>query len=409
MNPITLALIREDKVPIDRRVPITPAQAATIQQQFPHVTVFCQSSERRCFPDQDYRDAGIAVVADVRRCDILMGVKEVPIPNLIADKTYLFFSHTIKEQPYNRELLRTILQKNIRLIDYERLTDAQGNRVVAFGRFAGIVGAYNGLYTYGKKLGLYDIRRAKDCFDMDDMRSEFSKITLPPIKIALTGGGRVANGAVEVLEGVGIRRVSPADYLTQTFEEPVYTQLEVIDYNRKADGRPFAAEEFYQHPDRFVPGFRPFAQVTDLFIAGAFWDHQAPVLFYRKDMLQDDFSIRVIADITCDIEGSIPSTKRPSTIADPVYDYDPAQDCVADTLFQNPAYVSVMAVDNLPSELPRDASESFGESLMQHVMPSLLGDGDAGIIERATITKGGYLTEAYQYLSNYVSVSSAPQ
>lgn len=405
MNPINLALIREDKVPIDRRVPITPAQAADIQRRFPHVTVYCQRSERRCFPDQDYRDAGIEVVDDVRHCDILMGVKEVPIPNLIAGKTYLFFSHTIKEQPYNRELLRTILQKNIRLIDYERLTDERGNRVVAFGRFAGIVGAYNGLYTYGKKLGLYDIRRAKDCFDMDDMRSEFSKIALPPIKIALTGGGRVANGAVEVLEGAGIRRVSPEDYLAQTFNEPVYTQLEVTDYNRKADGSTFAAQEFYEHPDRFVPGFQPFAQATDLFIAGAFWDHRAPVLFHREDMLQDEFSIRVIADITCDIEGSIPSTKQPSTIADPVYDYDPEQDRVADTLYQNPAYVSVMAVDNLPSELPRDASESFGDSLMQHVMPSLLGDGDPGIVKRATITKDGHLTEAYQYLSNYVAKS----
>ncbi len=405
MIPLNLALIREDKVPVDRRVPITPAQAADIQRRFPHVTVVCQSSEHRCFPDQDYRDAGIAVVDDVRHCDILMGVKEVPIPNLIADKTYLFFSHTIKEQPYNRDLLRTILQKDIRLIDYERFTDAQGNRVVAFGRFAGIVGAYNGLYTYGKKLGLYDIRRAKDCFDMDDMRSEFDKIELPPIKIALTGGGRVANGAVEVLEGAGIRRVSPEDYLAQTFEEPVYTQLEVTDYNRKADGGAFAVQEFYQHPDRFVPGFQPFAQTTDLFIAGAFWDHRAPVLFHREDMLQDDFSIRVIADVTCDIEGSIPSTKRPSTIADPVYDYDPQQDRVANTLYQNPAHVSVMAVDNLPSELPRDASESFGDSLMQHVMTSLLGDGDAGIIERATITQGGHLTKAYQYLSNYVATS----
>ncbi len=400
---LNLALIREDKVPVDRRVPITPAQAADIQRRFPHVTVYCQSSKHRCFPDQDYRDAGIEVVDDVRHCDILMGVKEVPIPNLIAGKTYLFFSHTIKEQPYNRELLRTILQKNIRLIDYERLTDEGGNRVVAFGRFAGIVGAYNGLYTYGKKLGLYDIRRAKDCFDMDDMRSEFSKITLPPIKIALTGGGRVGGGAAEVLEGVGIRRVSPAKYLTQTFSEPVFTQLEVADYNQKADKSSFAAEEFYQHPERFVPGFQPFTKVTDLFIAGAFWDHRAPVLFHRADMLQDDFRIRVIADITCDIEGSIPSTKQPSTIADPVYDYDPQQDRVADTLYQNSALVSVMAVDNLPSELPRDASESFGSSLMEHVMPSLVSDGDAGVVERATITESGQLTEAYQYLLDYVT------
>ena len=403
MDPIRLALIREDKVPVDRRVPITPAQASELQQRFPHVTVYCQRSALRCFPDQEYRDAGIELVDDVSHCDILMGVKEVPIPVLIPDKTYLFFSHTIKEQPYNRDLLRTILQKDIQLIDYERLTDEQGNRVVAFGRFAGIVGAYNGLYTYGQKLGLYDIRRAKDCFDMEDLRREFDKINLPPIKIALTGGGRVAGGAVEILERVGIRRVSPEDYLSQTFDEPVFTQLDVTDYNRKTDGSSFEKEEFYQYPERFVPGFQPFAQVTDLLIAGAFWDHRAPVLFHREDMLKEGFHMKVIADITCDIEGSIPSTKRPSTIADPVYDYDAQHDQVADTLYQHPDYVSVMAVDNLPSELPRDASASFGASLLEHVMPSLVGGGNAEIIQRATITQARELTTDYQYLANYVT------
>ena len=403
MSPIKLALIREDKVPVDRRVPITPTQAATIQQRFPHVTVYCQSSALRCFPDQDYRDAGIEVIDKVSHCDILMGVKEVPIPKLIADKTYLFFSHTIKEQPYNRDLLRTILRKNIRMVDYERLTDAQGNRVVAFGRFAGIVGAYNGLYTYGKKFELYDIRRAKDCFDLEDLRKEFGKIKLPPIKIALTGGGRVAGGAVEILEAVGIQQVSPDDYLARSFDQPVFTQLDVTEYNQKADGSSFEKEEFYQYPERFVPGFQPFSQVTDLFIAGAFWDHRSPVLFRREDMLQDNFSIKVIADITCDIEGSIPSTKQPSTIADPVYDYDATHDRVAETLFQDKSHVSVMAVDNLPSELPRDASASFGDSLLEHVLPSLLGDTDPAVVQRATITQEGRLTEGYQYLTNYVS------
>ena len=405
MKPIRLGLIREDKVPIDHRVPITPAQAVSIQQQFPHVKVLCQSSSLRCFPDQDYRNAGIEVVDDVSHCDILMGVKEVPTLNLVANKTYLFFSHTIKEQPYNRELLQTILRQNIRLIDYERLTDEAGNRVVAFGRFAGIVGAYNGLYTYGRKFGLYDLKRAKYCFDLAELKREYPKIKLPPIKIALTGGGRVANGAVEVLEGASIRRVSPKELLERTFNEPVYAQLDVTDYNRKVDGSDFEKSEFYEHPERFVPGFPPFAQSIDLLIAGAFWDHRAPVLFTREDMQQADFQIKVIADITCDIEGSIPSTKQPSTIANPVYDYDVAHDQVVDTPYQDKRYVSVMAVDNLPSELPRDASQSFGESLMEYVMSSLLAK-DSGIIAKATITRNGQLAEDYRYLQNYVSTHS---
>lgn len=404
MKGMKIALIREEKVPVDRRVPLTPEQAVQVQRQFPGVSVLCQKSELRCFDDQAYLNHGIEVVDDVSDCDIMMGVKEVPISKLIPVKTYLFFSHTIKKQSYNRKLLQTILEKNIRLIDYERLTDTKGNRIVAFGRFAGIVGAYNGLYTYGKKFNLYDLRRAKDCYDLQDLQTEYQKIKLPPIKIVLTGGGRVSKGAMEVLDGVGIRKVKPKEYLEKDFNEPVYVQLEVTDYNRKKEGLPFDKQEFYKHPELFEPGFTPYAQVTDLFIAGAYWDNCAPVLFTRKDMLQGVFKIKVIADITCDIEGSIPSTKRPSTIADPIYDYDPEQDKIVDQPFSNKTLVSVMAIDNLPSELPRDASKAFGEKLIKYVFPSLLGEDTGDVIKRATITENGRLTESYKYLQDYVEI-----
>ncbi|MFP4089911.1 MAG: NAD(P)-dependent oxidoreductase [Cyclobacteriaceae bacterium] len=395
-----VALIREGKIPADSRVTLSPEQAAEVQQKFSHVQVYCQSSEIRCFTDEQYREQGIEVIKDVSDCDILLGVKEVPIPELIPDKTYFFFSHTIKKQPYNRELLRNILKKNIRLVDYERLTDPSGERVVAFGRFAGIVGAYNGLYTFGQKYKLYDIRRARDCYDMEDLKKEYAKIQLPPIKIAVTGAGRVAQGAMEVLDGVGIRKLTPAEYLEQDFREPVYTQLNVKDYNRKKGGGEYSQQEFFDHPERFEPGFGPYTQVTDLFIAGAFWDHRAPVLFYREDMMKEDFKIKVIADITCDIEGSIPSTKQPSTIDEPVYDYDPWNDRVADA-YGSERNVSVMAIDNLPSELPRDASRSFGENLIAHVFPQLFGEDD-GTVARATIAENGQLTAPYLYLQGYV-------
>lgn len=395
-----VALIREGKIPADSRVTLSPEQATEVQKKFPGVQVYCQSSEIRCFTDEQYREQGIEVFKDISDCDILLGVKEVPIPELISGKTYLFFSHTIKKQPYNRELLRSILKKNIRLIDYERLTDPSGERVVAFGRFAGIVGAYNGLYTFGKKYKLYDIRRAKDSYDLADLKKEYAKIQLPPIKIALTGAGRVAQGAMEVLEGVGIRKVTPAAYREQDFQEPVYTQLDVKDYNRKKGGEDFSRQEFFEHPEDFEPGFGPFTQITDLFIAGAFWDHRSPVLFYREDMMKEGFKIKVIADITCDIEGSIPSTKQPSTIDEPVYDYDPWNDQVADA-YDSERNVSVMAIDNLPSELPRDASRSFGENLIRHVFPQLFGEDD-GTVARATITDNGRLTEYYRYLQGYV-------
>jgi len=401
MSKIKVALLREGKVPPDSRVTLSPEQAVEVEQKFSNVKVYCQRSELRCFTNEQYLEQGIEVVDDVSHCDILLGVKEVPIPELIPNKTYFFFSHTIKKQPYNRELLRAILRKNIRLIDYERLTDHEGNRVVAFGRFAGIVGAYNGLYAYGKKYKLYDVRRARACYDLEDLKNEFVKIQLPPTKIAVTGAGRVAQGAMEVLDGVGIRKVTPQQYLEQDFQEPVYTQLFVTDYNRKKGGGSFSREEFFEHPEGFEPGFAPYTQVTDLFIAGAFWDHRAPVLFYREDMIKEDFKIKVIADITCDIEGSIPSTKRASTLDNPVYDYDPWQDTVISEPYSSEGHVSVMAIDNLPSELPRDASQSFGESLIKYIFPSLFGQ-DNGILSRATITEQGHLTEHFRYLQAYV-------
>ena len=395
-----IGIIKEGKVPIDRRVPVTPLQAKTISEQF-DVSIVVQSSDIRCFTDDDYREAGIEVVSSIDDCEIILGVKEVPIENLIPNKTHFFFSHTIKKQEYNRELLRSILKKNIELIDWETLTNENGNRVIAFGRWAGIVGAYNGLWTFGKRYNLFNIRRAHECFDYEDLKNEFSKITLPAVKIAITGGGRVAKGAMEVLNGVGVRKVTPHDFVHERFDEPVFTQLNTRDYNVHKNDIEFHRNEFYDHPENFKGDFLKFARVTDLLIACAFWDPSAPVLFTREDATKDDFDIRVIADITCDIEGSIPSTKQPSTIDDPIYDYNPSDDVVEEAI-SDEANITVMAVDNLPCELPRDASESFGNDFIHNVLPHLLGEDEKSIIGRATITKGGQLTSDYQYLAGFV-------
>ncbi len=402
MQKVKIGIIREDKIPVDRRVPLTPIQAAEIKGAYPQVEIVCQSSKVRCFEDESYKAEGIPVVSSVEDCDILLGVKEVPKENLIPGKTYFFFSHTIKKQDYNRELLRKILEHKITMVDYECLTNKDGQRIIAFGRYAGIVGAYNGVYTFGKRYNLFSLRRAKDCFDLEDLKTEFNKVKLPPIKIALTGGGRVAKGAMEVLFGMGIRKVTPSDFLTETYSTPVFTQLNTRDYNRHRDGIPFNRGEFYSHPDRFDSDFLKYARKCDLLIAAAFWDPHAPVLFTVNDMVQSDFRINVIADITCDIEGSIPSTKKPSTIDDPVYDYDATQDKMQPP-YSDEGNVTVMAVDNLPCELPRDASNDFGKELINNVLPNLLGERDVDqIIERATIATNGKLTAPYTYLQDYV-------
>ncbi len=402
MTPVSIGLIREGRTPPDKRVPFTPTQAEEITQRFPHVTVKVQSSPVRCFPDGEYKNLEIPVVQSVEDCEILMGIKEVQIADLIPNKTYLFFSHTLKKQPHNKKLLQEILKKNIRLIDYETLKDTQGNRLVAFGRFAGIVGAYNGLMTYGKRYSLFNLRRAFECFDINDLKLEIRKIDLPPIKIALTGAGRVAKGAMETLDTAGIRKVSAAEYLSKTFEEPVYVQLGSTDYHVRKEGGHFNRDEFHREPGRYHSVFPQYTRVTDLLLAGAFWNPQAPRLFTEADMCASDFRVKVIADITCDIDGSVPSTKRASSIADPLYDYNPKTGELHPPL-SNASFVTVMAIDNLPCELPRSASEEFGHDLIDKILRPLLIEDPEGVIARATIADRGDLTPHFEYLRDYVT------
>ena len=397
---IRIGLIREGKQPEDRRVPLTPKQAKWAEKEF-SVKMLCQSSQIRGYEDNEYLENDIELVEDVSSCEVLLGVKEVPIDRLIAGKTYFFFSHTIKKQAYNRELLRAILKQKIRLVDYECLRDKEGHRLIAFGRYAGIVGAYNAIWAYGQRYRLFELRRAKDCFDLEDVKSEFSKVQLPAIKIALTGGGRVAKGAMEVLMGMGIRRVTPQVFLTEYFKEPVFCQLNSRDYHIHLDGTEFNRGTYFKHPDQYEADFLKYARVADLLIAGAFWSPKAPVLFTRQDILKNDFNIKVIADITCDIEGSIPSTKQPSSIESPLYDYNPSEDKV-DQAFTDEANITVMAIDNLPGEIPRDASEGFGQELLDDILPCLLGDDSDEVIGRATIARDGELTDHYSYLQDFV-------
>lgn len=400
-----IAIIREDKVPIDKRTPLTPAQAYEVEERF-GVDVRVQESDVRVFGSEEYQHYGHSPIADISDCDILLGVKEVPIDKLIPEKTYLFFSHTIKEQPYNRDLLRAILNKNIRLIDYECLLDSVTNqRIVAFGRFAGIVGAYNTIWTFGKRYNLFDIQRAYTCYDMEALKAEYKKVKLPAIKIAITGGGRVAKGAMEVMYGMNILQVSPYEFLNERFQVPVFAQLNSQDYNIRRAGGPFSRTEFHENPGAYKADFEKYAKVTDVLIACAFWDPRAPRLFEVNDAMKPDFKIRIIGDITCDIEGSIPSTKQSTTIDKPLFDFNPSNNSIEPPMSVE-SNITVMAVDNLPCELPRDASESFGRELIDNVFAHLLSDDKQGVIKNATIAENGKLTEEYSYLQDYVDGKS---
>lgn len=396
-----IGLIREGKTPPDSRVVLTPTQVQKALTTYSNLDIVVAPSAHRCYADSEYEAAGISFQEDLSDCDVLLGVKEVPIDELQPNKIQFFFSHTIKAQPYNQKLLQAVLAKNIHLVDYECLTNDRGSRVIAFGRWAGIVGAHNGLYTWGKRTGSFDLKRAKDCKDYAELKSLYADVTLPPIKIVVTGNGRVANGSIEVLEQIGIKKVSPKEFVEQEFEEAVFVQLKCEDlYRRKSDGG-FDKKEFYANPSIYKDIFEPYRSQTDLFINAIYWDPNAPTYFAWEDMQQSDFRIKVIADITCDIspEASVPSTIRPSTIADPIFGVDVHSK--SEVAKFSPNGIDVMAVDNLPNELPRDASESFGNQFLEFVLPELM-QADSAFIHRASIAKNGDLTENYEYLRDYV-------
>lgn len=395
-----IGIIREGKTPPDKRVPLTPNQVSEASNRFSDLSMVVERSEIRAFEDKAYEKLEVELATDLSGCDVLMGVKEVPIDSLIPNKTYFFFSHTIKEQPYNCDLLRAVLEKNIRLIDWETLTNAKGRRIIGFGRYAGIVGAYNGLRAWGIRNQTFDLKPAHACNDRAEMEEEYSKIKLPALKIALTGRGRVAHGAMEVLDGLKIKKVSTEEYLSTDFEEPVYAQFGVEHYNKRKNGEPCSQFDFYKNFTEYESDFMKIAEQTDLFIAGHFYAEGSPFLFTREDAKKSNFKISVVADISCDIDGPVASTIRPSTIEDPIYGYDPQTERECDPTDTNA--ITVMAVDNLPCELPKDASEDFGKEIIGQVLPQFFNGDRDSILERATITRNGKLTERYSYLQNYV-------
>ena len=399
MTRPSLGIIKEGKTPPDARVAFTPEQCRMLLNNGWNIRV--QKCPYRCFSDEEYCSLGVPVVDDVSDADILIGIKEVPVYQLIEGKTYFFFSHTIKKQAHNSVLLKTILEKRITLIDYEVLTDDSGERLIAFGRFAGIVGAHNALYTYGKRTGLFDLPRMNSFLHYSDARQFYKSLILPKIQIVLTGKGRVSNGAADVLRDMGFVEVSPADFINVKHEAGVFTQLDCKSYVKKNDGAEFEKIEYYQHPERFTMDFMKYLRVADIFINGIYWDKRSPAFFELNDISRSDFYTSVIADITCDIapDSSVPVTIKASTIAEPVFGFDRSSLTECKPYSQDS--IDVMAIDNLPNELPRDASETFGEKFISTILPELMLD-QSKILDRATIAKNGNLTSYFSYLSDYV-------
>ncbi len=397
---MTFAIIKERKNPPDRRVVFSPETLAEARTQFPEANFIIESSDIRVFPDEAYRKLGFEVLEDVSHADVMIGVKEVPIEDLIPNKKYFYFSHTIKKQPYNRKLLVAMLEKNIEMFDHETIVKKSGARLIGFGRYAGLVGAYNGFRALGLRDNLFNLPKVETLADLDAVKAELDKITLPNIKILLTGTGKVAYGAKEILDHLGIKEVSDALYLTSQFTEPVYVMADVMEYAKRKDGKVGDKYKFYKDPSGYESNFMPYAKETDFFIAGHFYGNNAPYLFTREDAKHPDFRINLVADISCDIDGPVASTIRPSTIANPFYGYDPQKEVEVD--FDAKDAITVMAVDNLPCELPKDASEGFGTTFLEHVIPAFFNNDKNEVLKRAKITENGKLTKRFSYLQDYI-------
>ena len=394
-------IIKERKNPPDRRVVFSPEELVRLQKEYPEATIKVESSDIRVFNDEAYKNLGIEVADDISDCYVFFGVKEIPVEYLIPNKKYFFFSHTIKKQVHNRKLLQAVLEKNIELYDHETIVDANNRRLIGFGRYAGIVGAYNGFRAFGIKYDLFNIPKAETLQSKEDLITRLRRQTLPNIKIVLTGHGKVGMGAKEILDGMKVKQVSTDDFLNKIYTQPVYTQIDVLDYNKRIDGtKAENNHDFYKNPKDYTSNFERFTKVADIFIAGHFHGNESPDILTRDMLNAPDCKIKVVADISCDVDGPIACTLKASTIAEPFFGYLPSEN--KEVSYTHPGSIMVMSVDNLPCELPKDASEGFGEMFMKHVIPAFFNGDKDGILARAKITEKGKLTPRFAYLQDYV-------
>lgn len=394
-------IIRERKSPPDKRVVFSPEELVMLRQRYPMAEIKVESSDIRVFSDNEYTSKGFEVSDDMSDCDVLIGVKEVPVQYLIPNKKYIFFSHTIKKQPHNQKMLQAIIDKEIDLYDHETFVDSDGKRLIGFGKYAGNVGVYNAFRAFGLKYELFNLPKAETLHDKAALIARLKKQILPPIKIVLTGKGKVGMGAKEMLDGMKLKEVSVGNYFSKNYNEPVYVHIDVEHYNKRKDGAPFNKEEFYKDPTEYVSDFARFANASDMFIAGHFYGVNAPIILSAEMLKDPNNRIKVVADISCDIDGPVACTQRASTIAEPFYGYQPYEEKETDVY--HPAAVVVMAVDNLPCELPKDASEGFGEMFLEHIIPAFFNNDKDGVLKRSQITEGGKLTERFSYLKDYVN------
>lgn len=398
-----IALIKETKVPIDNRVAFSPKQMAQLQNDYPEHQFVVQRSDVRAFADEEYQDAGLALVENVDNCDILFGIKEAQIETLIPNKHYIFFGHIAKMQAYNRPLLQAFINKGITFTDYEYMVDDAGIRVCAFGWWAGIVGVYYTLRGYGLRHNLYQLPKPDRRFTLDGLTLALKSIPLPAIKILVTGNGRVSQGAQHILDAIGAQRLSEAEFLsTNNVSHLSYTVADVDKLVKHKDGKPFSWAHFTQQANEYQSDFMRWGMAADLLICAHFWAPEAPVYLSEEDLRNPQLRIKMIGDVTCDIQGSVKSTLRSTTHDEPYFDYNP-QTASEEESFSSNNNITVMAVDTCPNALAMDTSAYFGDMLIQYVMPGLLSGNHSDVVLRGTILENGKLTQRFAYLEDFAN------
>jgi len=407
----TISIIKEARVD-ENRTPFTPNQIQTLISNFPDLKILVQPSKNRCFKDEDYSKAGAQIEEDISQSDIIFGIKEVEISKLIENKTYLFFSHTSKIRKdnsqsaqdaaiiYKKKLLREILKKKVTLIDYENIRDKSKNayRYLGFGRFAGIVGCYNTLILYLKLQKKQFLPRAFEINSYKKIKELISKQNFNKLKILQTGTGNVAKGSMEILQHANIKQISLNDYLNKKYDEAVFCNISFTEHVERNDGKDSSYEDFMLNPHEYKSKASNYLHNSDMLITGHYWNPKFPKLFSPKQ-ISEFKNLKIIGDVTCDINGSVPTTIRSTSISKPYYSIN--TDSMKEIELGNKG-IAVMAVDNLPSELPRDASEEFGSSIISEILPYLI-DKDDGRINSATTASNGKFCENFTYLNDFIN------
>lgn len=432
-----IGIRHEDKYLMERRAPLTPKHVARLIKQH-QLDFIVQTSEKRVFGDDEYIAAGAKIAKDLKKCQIIFGVKEMPESFFEEEKTYVFFSHVIKGQSYNMPMLRKMMELKCNLIDYERVIDEQNKRLIFFGRYAGLAGMINSFWSLGlrlKHLG-YDskfikMKQAHQYSSLDEAKEDISAIgqliaeqglpeNLVPFVIGFTGYGNVSQGAQEICGLLPVKEISPEKLLTLKNRKTLPNNIvyKVI-FKEEHIAEPldphadFDLHEYYQHPEKYKPAFEKYLPHLSMLINCVYWDARYPKLvtkeYLKKAFAKGQPRLKVIGDISCDVNGSVECTTKATEIQDPIFVYNPFTDEI--TMGHEGEGILDMAVDILPAELPRDASSGFADVLVNFVKPIYDCDFTQNFLDldlpramkKALILHNGQLTPEYQYLEKFVN------